>query len=636
MSEQEAERRLAAILSADVVGYSRLMSQDEAATIRTLSDYREAVSMLVRQYRGRVVDAPGDNILAEFPSALEAVRCALEIQGVLRARNANLPAERRMEFRIGVHMGDVTVADDRIYGDGVNIAARLEGLAEAGGVCISATVHEQVRNKLGLGFTDLGDQTVKNIPDQVHVYRIQPRGPDAPAAESTPAATAAPRARRWPAIAAGVVALIGVGLWASWPAPLGVVLDLAGLGAAPVDPALPDKPSVVVLPFSNMSGDAEQEYFADGITEELTAALATSPSLFVISRNSAFSYKGRAVKIEEIGRELGVRYAVEGSVRKAGDRVRVTAQLIDAVDGVHMWSQQFDRDLSDIFAVQSEISEGILGAVGVEVRDAELARIRRRPTEDLNAYEAFTKGFSHFIRYNRADMAEAQALLQRAIELDPNYVDAHTVLASTNTATYSLGWSDDPSYLARAEALLDRAHEIDPSFPGAHVSRAAMALARQQPERCVEHSRKAIAAAPSFAPGHIFLAIGLAQTGEPVAGLQHMRRATRLDPRVDENAILWGMKASLFYATGRGDEAVALWERSREANPDLIQPRLELADHYSRNGRDDETRALVAEMLAINPDLTAARAADIAGRISGRSRGETAQLGERLAKAGMP
>jgi len=372
MVPETVERKLAAILSADAVGYSRLMAEDEAATIRTLSSYREQIGVLVREHRGRVVDSPGDNVLAEFPTALEAVRCAVEIQGVLRVRSASIPAERRMDFRIGVHMGDVATEGGRIYGDGVNIAARLEALAEAGGVCISATVHEQVRNKLDAGFTDLGDQTVKNIPDQIRVYRVQPRSQSEAPARAKTAPGSKPRRLRTALVAtAAVLLLLGLGLWASWPRPLGLLIDLAGVSGPPVDPPLPDKPSIAVLPFANMSADPEQEYFSDGITEDLTTALAGNPRLFVISRNSAFTYKGKAVKIEDVGRDLGVRYVLEGSVRKAGDRVRITAQLVDATTGGHLWSQRYDRDLSDIFALQSEMAEEILGIVGVEIGAAE-------------------------------------------------------------------------------------------------------------------------------------------------------------------------------------------------------------------------------------------------------------------------
>lgn len=632
-----SDRKLAAILSADVVGYSRLMADDEAATIRTISDYREAVSMLVRQHRGRVVDAPGDNVLAEFPTALEAVRCALEIQGVLRARNAGLQPARRMEFRIGVHMGDVAVDDGRIYGDGVNIAARLEALADAGGVCISATVHEQVRNKLEVGYADLGDQTVKNIPDQVHVYRVQSRGADEAAAQQpSPAPT---HRRRLPSALIGVLAafvLVGIGLWATWPRPLGLVLAITGMSATPVNPPLPAKPSVVVLPFTNMSGDSSDEYFADGMTEELTADLAGNPLLFVIARNSAFSYKGKSVRIEDVGRELGIRYVVEGSVRKAGNRVRITAQLIDAAAGVHIWSQQYDRDLEDIFAVQSEISEAILGAVGVEVQAAELARIRRRPTEDLSAYEAFTKGYSLMIGFTREGMIEARRLLELATELDPNYPEPVALLAGTYNSAYVQGWSFDPTLLQRASELAERALEMDPSFPGGHVAMAGVNLARGRPDLVVVHARKAIELAPSFAAPHGFLAFGLAQSGQPLDALQSLRQAQRLDPRIGESAVLWSIRAGLLRQVGRTGEAVELWEQAREANADLVLPRMELANHYAAVGRIDEARALVEEVRRASPELTAERAQQLAARSMGRDPGEARTVRDRLTKAGLP
>jgi TolB-like protein/class 3 adenylate cyclase len=397
------ERKLAAILSADVVGYSRLMAEDEAATIRTLSDYRSLIANLVADHHGRVVDSPGDNVLAEFPNALDAVQCAVEVQWVLKVRNRSLVEQRRMLFRIGVHLGDVTVAGDRIYGDGVNIAARLEGLAEAGGICISATVREQVRNKLDVGYVDLGDQTVKNIPDQVHVYLIRTRSePDEPGPRPVSRAGWRARVRVALSTAVGLLLLIGVGIWATWPAPLGLLIDLAGVSGPPVDPPLPDEPSLVVLPFENVSGDPEQDYFSDGITEDLTNEFARNPWLFVISRNSAFTYKGKRVKVEDVGRELGVRYVIEGSVRKAGDRVRITAQLIDATTGGHLWSDQYDRKLSDIFEVQSEIAQEILGTVGVEMEAAESQRLARKTLQDLTAAELSWKGNSYVGARHRA------------------------------------------------------------------------------------------------------------------------------------------------------------------------------------------------------------------------------------------
>ncbi len=631
---EEVDRKLAAILSADVVGYSRLMAEDEAATIHTLTGYRESIAMLVRQHRGRVVDSPGDNVLAEFPTALDAVRSALEIQGVLRARNLNLVPERRMEFRIGVHMGDVATEGGRVYGDGVNIAARLESLAEAGGICISATVHEQVRNKVDAGYTDLGDQTVKNIPEQIHVYRIQPRGEDA----STSGSVVRER-RAFPkglAATAAAVLLVAGGLWATWPRPLGLVMRVSGVVTPPVAPALPDKPSVVVLPFANMSADAGQAYFADGITEELTAKLSGNPDLFVISRNSAYTYQGRAVRVEEIGRELGVRYVVEGSVRKAGDRVRITAQLIDAATGHHLWSHQYDRNFADIFAIQSEISEAILGAVGVEISEAELARIRRRPTEDLSAYEAFIRGYAQFTRYTRKSLAEGRRFFERAIEIDPGYARAYSLLGGSYSLEYGVGWSQDPALLDRAEELANRALELDPSLPDPHIALASVNLSRGRPDKVIYHAEKAVELAPSSGVSRVVLAVGQAQSGRSVAAIESLEKGIRLDPRLGEGGALIGILAGFYWNTGRTDEAVELWERAREGNSDLIHARLALAEYYVGVGRTGEARQLIEELKAVVPEMTAESGAGILGRIRGASPEQVAAFSSTLRTAGLP
>src|SRR2546422_8227219 len=338
------ERKLTAILSADVKGYSRLMGDDEEATIRTLTVYRAVLATLIQQHRGRVVDSPGDNLLAEFASAVDAVRGAVEIQRDLQVKNAELPPERRMEFRIGINVGDVVVEGERLYGDGVNIAARLEALAEGGGICLSGTVYDQVENKLALGYESLGEQTVKNIANPVRVYRV-----------IEPEAIAAAQVR--------------------------------SKDTALVLP-LPDKPSLIVLPFVNLSNDAEQEYFSDGLTEDITTDLSQLSSLFVISRNSAFTYKGKAAKVRDISREMGVRYVLEGSVRKAGDRVRISAQLVDATTDHHLWAERYDRPLTDIFAVQDEIVQQLVTTLRVEVQEAELERVRRIPTTNLSAYDS--------------------------------------------------------------------------------------------------------------------------------------------------------------------------------------------------------------------------------------------------------
>jgi len=342
MEQESTTRKLAAILSADVKEYSRLMSQDERGTIRTLTAYKEAMSKLIEEYKGRVVDAPGDNLLAEFGSVVDAVNCSVEIQRDLAERNADLPPSRQMEFRIGINLGDVVEEEKRIYGDGVNIAARVEGLADGGGICISGNVHEQVKNKLGLEYEYLGEQSVKNIPEPVGVYRIL----------SFPGAAAHREDSN-------------------------VVEKMAY--------PLPDKPSIAVLPFVNMSKDPEQEFFCDGITEEIITALSSIRELFVISRNSSFVYKGKSIKVQQVSRELGVRYVLEGSVRKVGNRVRITAQLIDATTGNHLWADRYDRDLEDIFALQDEITMKIITELQVNLTAGERARVLAKGTNNLRS-----------------------------------------------------------------------------------------------------------------------------------------------------------------------------------------------------------------------------------------------------------
>jgi adenylate cyclase len=637
MAAEPVEHKLAAILSADVVGYSRLMAEDEAATIRRLTDYREQITVLVRQHRGRVVDAPGDNVLAEFPTALEAVRCAVELQGVLRARNLSLPAERRMDFRIGVHMGDVATEGDRIYGDGVNIAARLEALAEAGGVCISATVHEQVRNKLDAGFTDLGDQTVKNIPDQVRVYRVQPPGQAMAPPRAAAASSQRPRRLRAALVAtAALLLLLGAGLWASWPRPLGLLIDVAGVGAPPTEPALPDKPSLVVLPFENLSGDPEQEYFSDGITEELTSELARSPFLFVIARNSAFTYKGKHVNVEDVSRELGVRYVLEGSVRKAEDRVRITVQLVDATQGGHIWSQRYDRDLADVFAVQAEIAEEVVGRVGGEILRAERERGARRPTESLSAYEAFLKGLHHFLRATVADNEAARALFTRAIEIDPRFADAHAMLGLTYWSEYASGWNRDPALLDRGEELGRRAIALDPGQFQGYAAVAWTEFLRGNLPETLAAVERAIELNPNFEVLHGLRGMTLAQQGRVVEATRSVRRALRLSPRAPITGVLVSV-AYVNFAAGRRAEAVQFMERARSAAPDLVTVRVALTGFYQLEGAPEKARTEVTAIRRIRPDLAVEEAMEmLPGLEQILSAEELAQYPDLLREAGLP
>ncbi|MGD9034238.1 MAG: adenylate/guanylate cyclase domain-containing protein, partial [Desulfobacteraceae bacterium] len=380
MAEGRAKRKLSAILSADVKGYSRLMGEDELATVRTLEAYREMIVEVIRNYLGRVVDSPGDNLLAEFSSVVDAVECAVEIQMELRAKNEELSEDRKMEFRIGINLGDVIEENERIYGDGINVAARIEGLAAPGGICISGTAFDQVESKLGLEFEYLGEQAVKNIKKPVRVYKVK-------------------------------------------------------MGSGVSDPELSqevplhDKPSIAVLPFVNMSGDPEQEYFSDGITEEIITGLSKIPRMHVIARNSTFTYKGKPVKAQQVGKELGVRYVLEGSVRKAGNRIRVTAQLVDAVTGYHLWAERYERELRDIFALQDEITMKILTALQVELTDGEQVLLRHETTGNLEAWGYAVKASGALEKGTKEACAKARGLLEQAVALDPEYVSALVGLA---------------------------------------------------------------------------------------------------------------------------------------------------------------------------------------------------------------
>ena len=378
------ERKLAAILNADVKGYSRLMGDDEAATVRTLTAYRDLMASRVRQHRGRVVDFTGDNLLAEFASVVDAVRCAVEIQEELRVRNAELPDHRKMEFRIGINLGDVIVEGDRIYGDGVNVAARVQSLAEGGSIAVSGTVYDQIENKLTLRYESLGEHAVKNIAKPVRVYRVVME--PGTAAVAGQARKARPRSMlRAALVGLAVLVVVGASGVAIW--------RFSSRPSAPPGLELPDKPSIAVLPFVNVGADPKQEHFSDGMTEEIITTLSKVSGLFVIASNSVFTYKGKPVKVQQVSRELGVRYVLEGSVRKSDPRIRVTAQLIDATTGHHLWAERYDRELKDVFTLQDEIAQKIVTALAVKLTEGEQVRARRRSTTSVEAWEYYVEQF---------------------------------------------------------------------------------------------------------------------------------------------------------------------------------------------------------------------------------------------------
>jgi adenylate cyclase len=436
MTEQGFKRKLAAILSADVEGYSRLMDDDEEATVRTLSSCRNAITDLTQQFRGRVVDSPGDNILAEFTSVVDAVNCAVEIQRDLAERNTELAYNRQMQFRIGVNLGDVIEEDGRIYGDGVNIAARVESLAEAGGICISSRAYDQVENKLGLEYEDLGKHEVKNISRPIQVYRVLSL-PGAAAHRVVQAKESV--GRRWRkigfSVAAIVIVAVALGVWQ-------FNMRRSALEPASVEKMahqLPDKPSIAVLPFINLSDDPEQEYFSDGMTDDIITDLSKISGLMVISSSSTFTYKGKEIKIPVIAKELGVKYVLEGSIRRAGDEVRINAQLIDAVTDHHVWADRFDGKNENIFALQDKITERIVSALALKLSASEQKVMADKGTDNIVAYDTFLKGMSHMRKLTPKDLVKAIEYFEKAIKLDPNYSEAYANLANTYMIALNIG-----------------------------------------------------------------------------------------------------------------------------------------------------------------------------------------------------
>ena len=603
MAPEPVEHKLAAILSADAVGYSRLMAGDEAATIRTLSAYREQIGVLVREHRGRVVDAPGDNVLAEFPTALEAVRCAVELQGVLRARNASLPAERRMDFRMGVHMGDVATEGGRIYGDGVNIAARLEALAEAGGVCISATVHEQVRNKLDASFADLGDQTVKNIPDPVRVYRVQSRG------ESElpkPATSGPPRGVFWIAAAAVGALLLATALWWTNPSenPSDAPVTADDTQAEHPLLALPAGPKIAVLPFTNMSDDPEQEFFSDGLSEDIITKLSRFKDLFVIARNSTFRYKGQAVDVRDVARELGARYVLEGSVRRAGTSLRVTAQLLDAGDGTHLWAETYDRDLStaNIFAVQDEITEQVVATIGADrgvIFRSRFEEVKGKATESLSAYECVLSAQSAYLRSDR-EREKLRGCLNRAVRDDPDYSSAWVQLTWLALFEYTHGRTKGPDLLDRALRDAQRAVEADQTNQGALAALAAAHFHRHELDRSFAEFDRAIALNPNNSLLLADAGLKLIFAGEGERGISLTRRAAALDPQ-HASWIFHGIAA---YHFQRKEYAEALAAAQKVGTQGDFWTAIYLAAAYGQLERGDEARPAVEELLSFFPNFT--------------------------------
>ncbi len=601
MADKGFKRKLAAILSADVEGYSRLMDDDEEATVRTLTSYRTAISDLVQQFSGRVVDSPGDNILAEFTSVVDAVNCAVEIQRDLAERNLKLPDNRKMQFRIGVNLGDVIDEEERIYGDGVNIAARIESLSEAGGICISHSAYDQIKNKLKFGYEYLGEHEVKNIREPVKAYRVL-MAPEFEGKLIGFDKKASKRGWIWVAAAAVVVAVVGLGIWQFYGRRPAIEPASVDKMAYP----LPDKPSIAVLPFDNMSGDPEQEYFSDGLTEEIITALSKTPKMFVIARNSTFTYKGKPVKVNQVAEELGVRYVLEGSVRKAEDRVRITAQLIDALTGHHLWAERYDRDLKDIFALQDEITMKIINALQVELTEGEHARLWGKGTNNLQAYLKSLRAREYYLTQTKEGNALARRFAEEAIALDPEYAPPYHFLSVTHFMDVLFRTTKSPEQsMKRAVELIQKAIALDDSYALAHGWLGFLyTYIMRKYEKGIMEAQKGVALDPNGAHGYLYLSLSLRFAGKFEEAIQAIEKAIRLNPFPP--VTYFKFACSAYYGAGRYEEAIAVGKKAVKVSPNDAGSHMILATAYSLAGRQEEARIAAKEVLRLNPKFSVA------------------------------
>ncbi|HEY1261222.1 MAG TPA: adenylate/guanylate cyclase domain-containing protein [Stellaceae bacterium] len=560
MRERRAERRLAAILMADVVGYSRLVGADEEGTLEQLQVVRrELVDPTMKEHRGRIVRITGDGLLVEFASVVDAVRCAVDIQREMAARNAEIAPEQRIEFRIGINLGDILRDGRDIYGDGVNVAARLEALAAPGGICVSRVVRDQVRDKLGFSFDDRGEQQVKNIARPVRVFDVKLTGE---------------------------------------------VMASAPDSTVRVAPPLPDKPSIAVLPFQNMSGDPEQEYFADGMVEEIITALSRIRWLFVIARNSSSTYKGQAVDLRRVGRELGVRYILEGSVRKGGDRVRITAQLIEAETTAHLWADRFDGRLEDVFELQDKVAARVAGIIEPTLQAAEVRRAAVRPTHDLTAYDCYLRALATYYPITREHLLEALELAERAVALDRDCGPALSLAAMCRMRLIREGWSDEPEAAGRdAVELARRALQAAEEDPGV-LANAAFVLANfgEDIGTMMELIDRALVITPSFARGWFLSGVLRLWAGQPDRAIEQAEMALRLSPR-DRTGTPLSLIGEARFFKREFDEAASRLLLCVQANPGYPHPYRVLAACYAHMGRLDDARATVRRLRAITTEI---------------------------------
>ena len=597
MTEERAKRKLSAVLSADVKGYSRLMGRDEAGTVDRLKEYRTLMTEVIQQYRGRVVDSPGDNILAEFASVVDATESAVKIQQELKNRNAELPIDSRMEFRIGINLGDVIEDGDRIYGDGVNIAARMESLAEAGAICISGTSYDQIKNKLNLGYKNLGENRVKNIAEPVRVYRVLMD----PGSAGT-VIDARRKHKKWMALAV-VILIIAIGGLLNWYFFLHKSAQRQPALLEKMALPLSDKPSIAVLPFDNLSGNPEQEYFSDGLTEEIITALSKTPKVFVIARHSAFIYKGKSVKVQKVGRELGVRYVLEGSVRKAGDKVRITAQLIDATTGKHLWAERYDRNLRDIFAIQDEITLAIIKAMQVELTKGEMADLTGRGTKNLDAYLKALQAQEQWWRMDKQGTLKAKQLALEAIAIDPRYGYPYAIVSWAHMMEVWLQSSESPKESMKlAFEAIQKALTLDESDYRIHIVLSNLYIMQGENDEAISSARRALELCPGGAFAHAVLGTALRYACRFSESVQFREQAIKLDPF--PTALEFRNLALAYSRVGRYDDAIAEYKKALHMNPNDWAVHYGLAEAYAKLNRKEEARMAAEELLRARPNFS--------------------------------
>jgi TolB-like protein/class 3 adenylate cyclase/Flp pilus assembly protein TadD len=563
MAEDRVDRRLAAIFAGDIAGYSRLMGVDEEGTLRQLKAHRkELVDPKITEHRGRIVKTTGDGMLVEFVSVVDAVRCGVDIQRGMAERNSGLPADKRIEFRIGINVGDIISDSNDIYGDGVNVAARLEALADPGGIMVSRTVHDQVRDKLSFGFKDMGEQPVKNIARPIGVYQVS-------LIENT--------------------------------API-TVKDAEV--AAKIEVSSAARPSIAVLPFANISGDPEQEYFADGISEDIITGLSKLRWFFVIARNSSFAYKGKAVDVKRVSRELGVRYVLEGSVRKGGNRVRITAQLIDASTGNHIWADRYDGDLTDVFALQDEITKKVVAAIEPKLLEAEGVRSQGRSPEDLDAWDTVMQTNSLLWRLTKTDIEAAIALLGLATARYPDYAPAHSMLAFAllfRAISVGVARSQDTKEAVR---LASRAAELDDNDPWAHLALGWAAFLMRRSQDAMAEFKRALDINPNFAAAHGHLGNALACDGQADAAIPHLEQALRMSPHDPQNIFVYTALAVAYYLSGNYSEAISFGHKAVQQRPGFTGAHRIYIASLAQAGRSEEARTALDRLKELQPEIS--------------------------------